>query len=282
MGPTANAAPKETSLLGVPPEIRLRIFKILFANLAFESSHTSDVSYSFESSRSFELSHYWNGENGDQPRIWSYRVRGYTRSIIRVCRQLNLEAWPIFLSSIVLMLDYRTNRNPLNKLHPQIEQHVLPYLRRLTIEVLSRTEYQGGTYVQVLNRLQDNLIVKDLNRLAPSLQVLEIRAGQSPGSPVKTTRMYNAAINAVRLWCPEYKSPCSYNSYLVRIIADKIGLAGHQYFPGPIAWCKDLIIDKNRKFRVVGEFAGVEQGFVVERGFDTGRWLNVVCKTGWT
>ena len=56
----------------------------------------------------------------------------YANAIVATCRQVNTEAWPIFLASTEVEFVYDPHMGALSQIHPKVQTFVLPYIRQLS------------------------------------------------------------------------------------------------------------------------------------------------------
>ena len=149
----------------------------------------------------------------------------------------------------------------MRQIHPRIQEHVLPYIRKLsfTASIPSR--------IVPYDRFRHWL---------PCLKMVDIGSIMGRISCSSRSQMYDAVVNKMKMYPPvsneEPTAVPSCNRFLMCTTLSRCHALGHAKAPVPTSswsWLRDLLKDKGRKFSLVG---GVCGGCIDEQG----RYLEIV------
>ena len=210
----AVTAPPRASFLGVPPEIRIKVYQVLFSGMCLR------------------VWHYWRS-------MYRMHMSCYANAIVATCRQVNTEAWPIFLASTEVEFVYDPHMGALSQIHPKVQTFVLPYIRQLSF---THDDF-----------MQEWLAIHELIRRTPCLEKLDIGT-MLKRSVTSKALIYDAAINGTRQWPPEHKITCvcSSDRLLIHAVMKSCRLLREtESTDGSKTWLQELVCDPGRKYSII-------------------------------
>ena len=219
-----------TSLLSIPPEIRVQIFQRLFSGAILQLWH--DVH--------------------DGRRAYMDR---HAIAVTSTCRQLNTEALPILLENLELMFEWFPGRNALAQIHLDIKKLILPHIRHLTF---ARSDLKLTIPIEEFRSVATCLKVVDLGSTTISLrlaipQMYDATVNKLLAWPSQSSH------RASPVW--------SFNRYLMTVTLSCCLTAGDSGHYGTSPWLRPLLADQSRRFSLIGRVCGAcidEQGRYLE------------------
>lgn len=131
-----------TSLLSIPPKIRVQVFQHLFSELSLQ---------------------VWYDCHGCRAHIDRHAI-----AVISTCRQVNTEALPILFKNLELRFQWYPGINPLAQIHPSVKKLVLPHLRYPTF---SPSNFKPTVPVDRFRYVAPSLEIVDLGAITVSMRL---------------------------------------------------------------------------------------------------------------